>query len=595
MPTWQQLRDAKLTEYEDAADGWGKVSNRADAARIRVDQEMAAPIHTTQKGEAKTAAQRDMTRLSRNYQYLHGECGLVRTALNALAAELIDAQKKLQQALDDAADLKFTVNEDGSVEYPQSTQLPMAAGASAGNGVAKPGAPVPFLPGAGEAQGDPNKGKAEDIAERIRQAVSSAVDTDNRYAGILRRLKAPDGLEVTDGMLMDEVRDMGEVQKATGKYLGKEHIPHGASPADNRKWWDGLTQEQREEYQTLFPAEIGALDGIPSAVRDSANRTVLDETRAQVQHDLDQLGPEPPKTIVTAAGVVRNPEWTFWDARGGSRLKGQLTGMQAIEARFDQTGVDDLPPAYLLGFDLKGNGHVILANGNPDTADNTAVYVPGTTSRLEGAHGDISRMTRVWKEAHAMSAGQSTSTITWIGYDAPQNIVTDSPRSGYAYHAAPTLNTFMDGLQTAQGGPDASHTTLIGHSYGTTVIGAAAKEHHIAADDIVVAGSPGMLVGDAGDLGVGKDHVWSEAASSDPVPYIGRDFLGGWKWGVDTYHGVPYNAGYIQTIPSDESFGAHRMDVDTSGHSGYWTERSTSIKNQAAVVVGRYDKVQEDN
>ncbi|GAA3119963.1 hypothetical protein GCM10010521_04230 [Streptomyces rameus] len=153
----------------------------------------------------------------------------------------------------------------------------------------------------------------------------------------------------------------------------------------------------------------------------------------------------------------------------------------------------------------------------------------------------------------------------------------------------------MDGLQTAQGGPNASHTTLIGHSYGTTVIGAAAKEHHIAADDIVVADSPGMLVGDAGDLGVGKDHVWSEAAGSDPVPYIGRDFLGGWKWGVDTYHGVPYNAGYIQTIPSDESFGAHRMDVDTSGHSGYWTERSTSIKNQAAVVVGRYDKVQEDN
>ncbi|WP_030345412.1 alpha/beta hydrolase [Streptomyces sp. NRRL S-1022] len=595
MPTWQQLRDAKLTQYEDAADGWGKVSNRADAARIRVDQDMAAPIHTTQKGEAQNAAQRELTRLSRNYQYLHGECGLVRTALNGLASELVDVQKKLQQALDDAADLGFTVNEDGSVEYPHSTQPPLAAGAAAGKGVAKPGAPVPFLPGAGEAQGDPNKGKAEDIAERIRQAVTSAVEIDNRYAGILRRLKAPDGLEVTDDMIMDQARDMGEVQKAAGKYLGKDHIPHAKSPAENRKWWDGLTQEQREEYQTLFPAEIGALDGIPSAVRDSANRTVLDEVHAQVRHDLHQLGPEPPKTIVTAAGVVRNPEWTAWDALGGSRLKGQLTGIQAIEARFDQTGVDDLPPAYLLGFDLKGNGHVILANGNPDTADNTAVYVPGTTSKLEGAHGDITRMTRVWQQANAMSSGQSTSTITWIGYDAPQNILTDSPRSSYAYHSAPTLNTFMDGLQTAQGGPNASHTTLIGHSYGTTVIGAAAKEHHIAADDIVVAGSPGMLVGDAGDLGVGKDHVWSEAAGSDPVPYIGRDFLGGWKWGVDTYHGVPYNAGYIQTIPSDESFGAHRMDVDTSGHSGYWTERSTSIKNQAAVVVGRYDKVQEDN
>ncbi|MCH0559710.1 hypothetical protein [Streptomyces sp. MUM 16J] len=56
MPTWQQLRDARFTKYEGAADGWGKVSNRADAARIRVDQEMAASIHTTQKGEAQTSA-----------------------------------------------------------------------------------------------------------------------------------------------------------------------------------------------------------------------------------------------------------------------------------------------------------------------------------------------------------------------------------------------------------------------------------------------------------------------------------------------------------------------------------------------------------
>ncbi|MES9519157.1 alpha/beta hydrolase [Streptomyces capoamus] len=593
MPTWQQLRDAKLTEYEDAADGWGTVSNRADAARIRVDQEMAAPIHTTQKGEAKTAAQHDMTRLSRNYQYLHGECGLVRTTLNALAAELIDAQKKLQQALDDAADLKFTVNEDGSVEYPQSTQLPMAAGASAGNGVAKPGAPVPFLPGAGEAQGDPNKGKAEDIAERIRQAVSSAVETDNRYAGILRRLKAPDGLEVTDDMLMDEVRDMGEVRKATGKYLGKEHIPHGASPAENRKWWDGLTQEQREEYQTLFPAEIGALDGIPSAVRDSSNRIVLDEARAQVQQKLDALGPEPSKTIITAGGMVRNPEWTAWDAMGGSKYTGQLEGMKAIQSRFDGTGVDGLPPAYLLGFDVKGNGHVILANGNPDTADNTAVYVPGTKSKLAGAHGDIKRMQDVWDASHSLAPGKSTCTITWIGYDAPQSIVPEAMEKHWAYEGAPKLNNFLEGLQTVQGGPDASHTTLIGHSYGSTTVGAASKAPgHLAADDIVVAGSPGMLVGDASDLDVGKDHVWAEAARDDMVPLGGKTAgLGGYKWGVETWHGVPYNAGYVQTVPSDEAFGAHRMAVDTSGHSGYWREDSTSIGNQAAVVAGRYDQV----
>lgn len=83
---------------------------------------------------------------------------------------------------------------------------------------------------------------------------------------------------------------------------------------------------------------------------------------------------------------------------------------------------------------------------------------------------------------------------------------------------SPKLNNFMDGLETAQGGPDNSHTTVIGHSYGSTVVGDASNKGDLSADDIVVAGSPGMLTGDADDLDVGKDHVWSEAASDDFVP-----------------------------------------------------------------------------
>ncbi|MCH0559709.1 alpha/beta hydrolase [Streptomyces sp. MUM 16J] len=531
--------------------------------------------------------------MGRNYHYLYGEYGLIRTTLNGLAAELSGEQKKLKQALDDAADLKFTVNEDGSVEYPRSTELPMAPGASSGTGVAKSGVPVPYLPGAGEANGDPNKGKAEDIAERISQAVNNAIEIDNRYAKVLRELKSPDGLTVTDDMLLDEAHDMGDVQKTVGTYLSKDSIPRGKSPADKKKWWEALTQGQREEYQTLYPAEIGALDGIPSVIRDSSNRIVLDEARAQVQHNLDQLGPEPEKQIATASGITTNPEWITWNAMGGNKYKDQLKGMEAIQGRFDQSGIDHMPPAYLLGFDLKGNGHVILANGNPDTADHTAVYVPGTKSKLAGAKGDIQRMQDVWDASNQLSPGTTTSTITWIGYDAPQSIVPEAMEKHWAYEGAPKLNDFLDGLQTVQGGPDASHTAVIGHSYGSTTVGAASKAPgHFAADDIIVAGSPGMLVGDASDLDVGKNHVWAEAAHDDPVPLGGKiAHLGGDKWGVQTFHGLPYDAGYIQTVPSDEAFGAHRMAVDTGGHSGYWDKGSYSLWNQAAVVTGRYNQV----
>ncbi|MEU0251276.1 hypothetical protein ABZ299_01790 [Streptomyces sp. NPDC006184] len=84
--------------------------------------------------------------------------------------------------------------------------------------------------------------------------MGSAIEIDNRYAKILREVKAPDGLAVTDDMLTDAAHDMGDVLKAVGTYLSKDGIPQEKSAADNKKWWDGLTQEQREEYQTLYPA-----------------------------------------------------------------------------------------------------------------------------------------------------------------------------------------------------------------------------------------------------------------------------------------------------------------------------------------------------
>lgn len=594
MPTWQQLRDVKLSEFTEAAGGWGKVSSRADAAKGRVDNEMRARIHDTQQSKAAEGAVADIGRLSRNYQYLHTECGLIRTALDGLATELAAPQQKLKQALEDAENLKFTVEADGSVKYPVTVTVPYAPGP----GVVKPSTPSPFLlPGRSEGGGtDPNKTKADDIAARITSAVRDANEIDGRYAGVLRRLKSPAGIAVTDEMLVDAAADTKDLQK-NAKFLPESGIPKGKSPAENKKWWAERTQEERDEYLTLYPATIGALDGLPAAARDDANRMVLAETRSQVQLDRNALGPEPDRMIWTRRGgepvMIENPEWRKWDDKRAA-LDGRLKGMKAIEKRFEDTGVEGLPEAYLLGFDNDNLGHAIVANGNPDTAEHTAVYVPGTNSKLEGAGGDIKRMVSVWRESQRLVPDQSVSTITWIGYDAPQSIVPEAMEKGWAHDGSPKLNQFLDGLQTTQGGADKSHTTVIGHSYGSTVVGDASNRGKLAADDIVVAGSPGMLVGDAGDLDVGKKHVWSEATGDDLVPAGGKAAgLGGYKWGIQKFHGIPYDAGYIQYVPSDEAFGAHRMQTDTSGHSGYWDSGSVSLHNQAAVVAGQYDQVKE--
>nr|WP_308367497.1 hypothetical protein [Streptomyces sp. ISL-36] len=116
--TWQQLRDLKPSEFEDAGDTWHEVSGRSESDRVRVDRAMSAKLRETQESESADAALGRLQRLSRNYQYLQTECGLIRTALNALAADLAEPQRQLKQALEDAAALNFSVHEDGSVSYP---------------------------------------------------------------------------------------------------------------------------------------------------------------------------------------------------------------------------------------------------------------------------------------------------------------------------------------------------------------------------------------------------------------------------------------------------------------------------------------------
>ncbi|NEE47042.1 hypothetical protein G3M55_20805, partial [Streptomyces sp. SID8455] len=93
-------------------------SNRADAARDRIDTQLVNDLRRTQKGEAARAAVRRLRRLAMNFQYIYTECGLLRTALNSLAHEMKAQQRVLRGALDDAAALKFTVHADGSVSYP---------------------------------------------------------------------------------------------------------------------------------------------------------------------------------------------------------------------------------------------------------------------------------------------------------------------------------------------------------------------------------------------------------------------------------------------------------------------------------------------
>ena len=93
-------------------------------------------------------------------------------------------------------------------------------------------------------------------------------------------------------------------------------------------------------------------------------------------------------------------------------IEAALKGMDAIQRRLDATGSNGLPEAYLLGFDPDpdpdpdGDGRVILANGNPDTADHTAVYVPGTKTDLASIEDELDHGTTLWLESNSLSPGR---------------------------------------------------------------------------------------------------------------------------------------------------------------------------------------------
>ncbi|ORT55254.1 alpha/beta hydrolase [Streptomyces sp. CB03238] len=521
--TWQLLRDLKPAEFEDAGDKWHEVSSRSDSDRIRVDRLMTAKLRETQESQSAGAALGRLQRLSRNYQYLHTECGLVRTTLNGLAADLAVPQRQLKQALDEAAELKFTVHEDGSVSYPAAPAETLIGKNEAPGGKVSGRLPLD-RPGLGDGGHtplkplNPNAEKAQEIADRIGQAVRSAAEIDRRYAGTLDKLKAAKGLDVTAATLKDVAQDTAGVRDTAGTHLGRE-IPMDKSPAERKAWWDSLPEEQRREYLDIAPDLIGGVDGIPAVVRDEANRTYL------------------PMLI---GDLAKHDD-------GDSQTK--LDALRLIQ---DKLSKPSDPPMFLLGIGDEGNGRAIVSYGNPDVSKNVSAYVPGLGTKLDDEFADETMKRAQDTAIGARKVDPSSAAIIWLGYDAPQHV--DVATTGDAERGAPAYNQFMAGLEATNSNKD-PHLTAIGHSYGSLTVGTAARQSGgiPGVDDVVLLGSPGIGVDKAEDLGVGKNHVFVGAADNDLVtkaPMVGEAF----DWRDDD--------NYFGKDPASEAFGARRFKVD---------------------------------
>ncbi|GAA2001378.1 hypothetical protein GCM10009799_30760 [Nocardiopsis rhodophaea] len=316
----------------------------------------------------------------------------------------------------------------------------------------------------------------------------------------------------------------------------------GSDPKQVNAWWGSLTPSQRKSAMAKHADKLRMMDGIPVGVRNKLNRDHLDQVLPYVKEEYGEDSDE---------------------YRELKKLKNKT---------LDAEGTD----RYLLGLDTTdGHGRAIVADGNPDTADNVATLVPGTGTEWRAVNGQLGRAEAIKKEAQTVDPNSEHAVISWIGYDAPG--VGGALLEDDAVTGATELHNFQSGLRATHQG-DHSNNTVIGHSYGSTVIGHALQGPGIDADNYVFVGSPGVNADHVSDLGVPGSKVHASTAENDGI----RDFT------PDAIHGPE---------PTSKEFGATVFESDTGreggtfpfgdAHSDYFREDNESVAYMGEVVAGK--------
>ncbi|MEO3775940.1 alpha/beta hydrolase [Micromonospora sp. B11E3] len=348
----------------------------------------------------------------------------------------------------------------------------------------------------------------------------------------------------------------------------------GTDPATVRSWWAGLTAAERRWLVAREPELVGRLDGVPATARDQANRLLVGQRREVLLAERSRLLGRLPGGPLELAGLAR--------------VEASLSGLDALTARLAGGGQ---PRAYLLGLDPGGEGRAIVALGDPDRADRVLTYVPGMTAGLADATGELGRAARVRDRCAALDPTGSTAAVLWLDYDAP-DFLHEAVLPGQARDAGPALHRFQEGLRATHDGPPARQTVL-GHSYGSLVVGTAARDHGLAADALVFVGSPGVGVDGATGLRLPAGEVWASTAPDDvirlarPPDALARRILVGAGPLAAVLAGPEDHALWFGRDPTDPGFGARTFPSGRYGHTGYWEPGNPALDGMARIVLGR--------
>lgn len=250
----------------------------------------------------------------------------------------------------------------------------------------------------------------------------------------------------------------------------------------------------------------------------------------------------------------------------------------------DITAVWGLQPSdEVLDLNIAGDGRIAVRVG-PADADFVAVFVPGTGADLGDTAENMARARSIHEASLRHADNATVAVIYALPFDAPDRILTNPLSADCACHpqkarvGGAALTEFVRALDLGD-----SRVTVIGHSYGSTVVGAAFAHEDLGAyaDTPVFLGSPGVLVNQAADLKA-PGAVYAAQASFDLI-----DLAGVWPILSAVTLGSVGRDHLIHGLdPTAPAFGARRVPTGGIGHGSYFTDGKT-LDGIGKIVVGR--------
>jgi len=516
----------------EVATALGKRGASADEVKSGLSR---LPLIASWQGSGGDAARAALDKLSTHLAAHADEMASIAASTNKAADEIDSVRQRLQAIYRDASAERFDVDR--------------ASGAVTPLDKTRAGDPMYFL-------------QQMDLENRIAKVLADA----NAADADLARAITTAGSDATG-----PAEDRPDVRAALAG-----HMPD--DPKQFHDLWERLTPEEKDWlYQQDH--SIGNHGGMPFVDRNHYNQMHLDELARANQADLDRLRAAHPDWANGGSGAP-SEEWQQWNSQWQAANK---THQQYEQVKKALQSPDGLP--RLLGT-LDDRGHAAVSINDPDTAKRDATFVPGTgqdLGRLEFSTSKSEQMLQATLRADPSLRPQDVSVTTWMGYDRPMNVFTDAPSPSYAHNGAQALDDFQAGMRASHndltaGGP--SINTVIGHSYGSTLVGAAGLDgHHLDANNVVAVGSPGILAQHASDLNLDPGaHVFASRAENDIIGIATYATLGPDPMSAN-FGGIPFEAAPGPAGP----FGLPTIDA----HSSYWSAGNPALDNMGRIIAGQ--------